>query len=81
MTNNEMINSMGVEEKAKFFTNKGYCDLCSQNRTECDFRCVNNISEWLKQENSKSDSCYNCNKSYDMGCSECEKYYENEGGR
>jgi len=91
MTNEEAIE---ILEGIQFYDDVEYYDRHYNRRAREALQYAINILKGLAENDlnsrncgvkmnckigdNKSDSCYNCNKSYDMGCSECEKYCENE---
>lgn len=60
MTNNEKINKMSVDEKAKIFaswTTTGACnDFGISTKIKCDGKCELCLKEWLESE-TKNENC------------------------
>ena len=50
MTNGDFVRSLTDEKLAEVLYETLGCDACPKNRAACDFECVPNIEEWLKQE-------------------------------
>ena len=51
MTNEEWLNTLSIEEKAKFFAR--FCNLCiydSSDKNCLENHCENGIKEWLKKK-------------------------------